>query len=57
MASEAVETDKLRRGGGNRWVCNVCGQEMPMSQAVRGFCEIMPRRTDCPLPLREGRQE
>jgi hypothetical protein len=53
MASEPEEPNKARRGNGDRWVCPICGEEMLMSQAMRGFCEILPPRTECPLqPLR-----
>ena len=51
MASGSEETNARRcAAAANRWVCPVCGEEMLMGQAMRGFCE-----TDCPLqPLGAG---
>ena len=43
MASELEEASKIRRSS-DQWGCPVCGEEMTMTQAKRGLCEVVPRR-------------
>lgn len=41
----------------DNWDCQRCGRGMTLEAAAEGFCALVPRSPDCPLPVDLSRLE